>query len=73
MPSISTSSGITTLIHYRPPHRTGAYAADQHWLGRPIAQTLGANALSLPLTSHHTVADVDAAADAVGECLHRLT
>jgi dTDP-4-amino-4,6-dideoxygalactose transaminase len=56
-----TAAGIGTMIHYPvPPHLSGAYAADG-WLpgAFPLAESLAATVLSLPMGPHLTGESAD--------------
>ncbi len=60
--------GVGTLVHYPiPPHRSGAYAASHGHLHLPVADTLAAEILSLPMGPHLSLADAAFVADAVRE------
>jgi dTDP-4-amino-4,6-dideoxygalactose transaminase len=56
--------GVETLVHYpTPPHRQPAFSGVPYDL--PVADTLAAEVLSLPMGPHLSDADVDAVIDAV--------
>lgn len=60
--------GIGTLAHYPiPPHKSGAYVHSHGHLQLPVAETLAAQVLSLPIGPHLTLADAAIVADAVRE------
>lgn len=67
-------AGIATLIHYPvPPHRSGAYAGlhlAQPCL--PLAETLAAEVLSLPIGPHLTDAHARQITDAINQSLDLL-
>jgi dTDP-3-amino-3,4,6-trideoxy-alpha-D-glucose transaminase len=59
--------GIATQIHYPiPPHLSGAYRSLGYKAGAfPIAEQLAAEALSLPISPHHTAEQIDSVGAAV--------
>ncbi|MBI5607678.1 MAG: DegT/DnrJ/EryC1/StrS family aminotransferase [Deltaproteobacteria bacterium] len=58
--------GIATQIHYPvPPHRAKAYAASHAQLNLPLADAWADTCLSLPMSPHHTPAQIDEVATAV--------
>jgi len=68
------AAGIATLIHYPvPPHRSGAYAG-LHLAqpALPLAETLAAEVLSLPIGPHLTEAHARQIAGALNESLNLL-
>ena len=54
-------AGIGTLIHYPvPPHLSGAYANGKWSRGTfPLAESLAASVLSMPIGPHLTAAQAD--------------
>jgi len=58
---------IGTQIHYpTPPHLSKAFASMGGRLGdHPVAERLASEVLSLPISPHHTIEQVDAVCDAV--------
>ena len=67
-------AGIATLIHYPvPPHRSGAYAGlPLAQTSFPLAETLAAEVLSLPIGPHLTEAHARQVTDAINESLNLL-
>lgn len=64
--------GVATLIHYPvPPHRTGAYASGA-WPSLPVADTLAAEVLSLPMGPHLSDDQVAEVITAVREAVARI-
>ena len=63
--------GVQTLIHYPiPPHLSGAYAEARLPLGcLPIAETLAATVLSLPLGPHTRTEQVDYVIESIRQAL----
>jgi dTDP-3-amino-3,4,6-trideoxy-alpha-D-glucose transaminase len=62
-----TTAGIGTQVHYpTPPHLSKAYASGG-WKPNdfPIAEQLAKEVLSLPLSPHHTVAQIDTVCAAI--------
>lgn len=62
-----TERGVGTQIHYpTPPHLSGAYR-DAGWKRGefPLAEKLAAEVLSLPISPHHTVEQVDSVCESV--------
>ena len=58
--------GIGSQIHYPvPPHRAKAYATTHGHLELPAADGWAATCLSLPMSPHHTAAQIDEVAAAV--------
>ncbi len=62
-----TALGIGTQIHYPiPPHLSGAYRSLGYRAGDfPIAEKLAAEALSLPISPHHSIQQIDSVCAAV--------
>jgi len=59
--------GISTLIHYPIPAHLQSCYASYHGCRLPVAETLAAEILSLPMSPFLSEAEVDAVVDAIRE------
>lgn len=69
-----TARGVGTQIHYPiPPHLSGAYRSLGYGVGAfPIAEKLAREVLSLPISPHHSVEQIDTVCDAVRSFFDQL-
>lgn len=67
------AAGVPTALHYPiPNHQSGAYRADFGHLAFPVTEAISASCLSLPIGPHLSLADAEAVAARVAECVQRL-